>query len=154
MKKERVGPNYYLGTLVGEIIYQKYLPTMNVDVLHSKHVVNATPEEKAEADRLHNILTDTYSDDTPSDKWGYKESSSIAHKNWIDYINSLAKIHLPEKLHCRFNRIVVTDMNEFKEGLTDYLWDTDLSWYKVKDDFWVETSKHAWFNEVVLTLDA
>jgi hypothetical protein len=153
MKKEKNSPDYYLGILVGEIIYQKYLPTMDVDMLHSKHVINVTPEEKAEADRLHDILNATYSDGTPRDKWGHKESTSIAHKNWINYIYKLAKIHLPETLHCRFEKIAVNDMNEFKKGLNDYLWDTDLSWYKANDNLWVDTHEISYYSEVILTLD-
>lgn len=152
MRKENIGPNHYLGKLVSEIIYEKYLPTTNVDTLPSKHTVNVTPDEKAEADRLHNILNATYDDGTkPSTKYGIKESTSIAHKNWINHIDSLAKIYLPKKLQCRFDKIVVTNIIEFKEGLSDYLWDTDLSWYRVEDDFWVNTTKHSWYSEVILT---
>lgn len=152
MRQRLETADYYLGKLVGQIIYHLYLPTLSVNMLKSPTVIQVTEEETAEAERLNQLLNNTYYDATPKDKWGNKESTRIAHKNWIDYINELGRKYLPEKLHCRFERIDVVDMAEFKDGLREYLWNTDLSWYDVEDDFWVQTGKHSWFSEVVLTL--
>jgi hypothetical protein len=150
--KRKQTPDFYLGLLVGEIIFLRYLPTLEVDSLKSLHVVSVGEHEKLEADRLHQILNDTYNDGTnPETKWGVKKSTEIAHKNWMGYINGLAENYLPEKLHCRFTKIQVNDINEFKSGITEYLWNTDLSWYETEDDFWTPTPEHSWFSEVILT---
>lgn len=152
-QRQKKTADYYLGTLVGQIIFLKYLPTMNTDMLQSLHVIDVSEEDKAEVDRLHQILTDTYSDGTvPKTKYGMKESTEIAHKNWIDYINVLAEKYLPKKLECHFEKIKVGDFKEFKEGLTDYLWNTDLSWYMPEDDFWKETPDFSYRSTVILTL--
>jgi hypothetical protein len=144
-------PEYYMGKLVGEIIYYKYLPTLNVDSLKSKIVIRVTDEEKEKCDTLHQILNDTYSDGMVSEiKYGIKKSTEVAHTNWIDYINELSKIYLPKKLECRFEKIEISDINQFKLGITDFLWDTDLSWYLPEDDFW-KTTNDRWASEVVLT---
>ena len=36
--------NYQLGLLAGSIIYEKYLPTLSTDSMHSKVVVDVTDE--------------------------------------------------------------------------------------------------------------
>ena len=150
--RKKNSSDFYLGKLVGEIIFFRYLPTLNTDMLQSLHVVNVSDEEKAEADRLHQILTDTYGDGTvPKTKYGIKESTEIAHKNWLDYIYELGRKHLPEKLECHFEKIHITNLKEFKAGLTEYLWNTDLSWYMPEDDFWSETPDFSYRSTVILT---
>ena len=152
MRKRLETADYYLGKLVGEIIFLRYLPTLNVDSLQSLHVINVSEEEKAEADKLHDILRESYDDGTVSEtKYGIKKSTEIAHKNWIDYIHKLEEKYLPEKIHCRFERIDVVNKYEFKEGIIEYLWNTDLSCYMPEDDFWVTTTPHSWFSEVIIT---
>lgn len=152
MKADIYSSDYYLGKLVGEIIYLRYLPTLNVDSLQSNNVINVSEEEKRKADYLHDILTATYSDGTkPKTKYGIKESTEVAHKKWINYVYTLGEKYLPKKLHCKFEKIKVLNIKEFKEGIEDYLWDTDLSWYIVDEDFWVDTHEHSWYSEVILT---
>ncbi len=144
--------DYYLGTLVGQIIFYTKLPTLNVDTLKSPTVIDVSEDEKKEVDILNQLLIDTYEDDTkPETKWGVKKSTEIAHKNLIGEINKLAEKYLPQKLHCRFERIDIGNIKDFKDGLIDYLWNTDLSWYMPEDDFWVEVGTHSWFSEVILT---
>jgi hypothetical protein len=144
--------DYYLGKLVGQLIFYTRLPTLNVDMLKSPTIIDVSEDETREVDRLHQLLIDTSEDDTkPETKWGVKKSTETAHKNWIGEINKLAEKYLPEKLHCRFERIEINNIKEFKDGLADYLWNTDLSWYRVEDDFWLEVGKSSWFSEVILT---
>jgi len=152
MRTQKNRADYYLGTLVGQIIFLRYLPTISVDSLQSPTVISVSEDEKKEVDRLHQLLGDAYYDDTkPETEWGVKKSTEIAHKNWIGEINKLAEKYLPHKLHCRFERIEISNIKDFKDGLIDYLWNTDLSWYMPEDDFWVEVGKHSWFSEVILT---
>jgi hypothetical protein len=154
MRTQKNRADYYLGTLVGQIIFLRYLPTLNVDSLQSPTVIDVSEDEKKEVDRLHHSMNQTYYgyDITPeAAEFGVKKSTEIAHKNWIGEINKLAEKYLPQKLHCRFERIEISNIKDFKDGLIDYLWDTDLSWYMPEDDFWVEVGKHSWFSEVILT---
>lgn len=151
-RKTEYSSDYYLGKLVGQFIFHKYLPTLSIDMLKSPTVITVSDEEKAEVDRLHQLLSDSYEDGTePPTKYGLKKTTEMAHKNWIGCINKLAEKYLPEKLHCRFEGIEVSNLKDFKDGLVDYLWNTDLSWYMPDDDFWVEVGKHSWFSEVILT---
>jgi hypothetical protein len=152
MRTPKNTADYYLGKLVGQLIFYTRLPTLNVDMLKSPTIIDVSEDEKREVDRLHQLISDTYEDDTePETKWGVKQSTEIAHKNWIGEINKLADKYLPEKLHYRFDRIEINNIKEFKDGLADYLWGTDLSWYRAEDDFWVEVGNSSWFSEVILT---
>ena len=154
MKKRLETADYYLGKLVGEIIFLRYLPTLNVDSLQSLHVINVSEEEKAEADRLHIILNETYYgyDITEEiSKYVVRKPTERDNKNWRDYVHKLEEKYLPEKIHCRFERIDVVNKHEFKEGIVEYLWNTDLSCYMPEDDFWVTTTPHSWFSEVIIT---
>ena len=126
---------------------------MNVDMLKSKHVINVSDDELEEAERLNKSAMDSI---------GFRKEE-ISNQNvpaslidseflkWLRYVNSLAEVYLPEKLTCRFERIEVKNIKKFKEGLTDYLWNTDLSWYLPDDDFWNPTSDWCLFSEVILT---
>lgn len=42
-------------------------------------------------------------------------------------------------------------MKEFKEGLYDRLWDSDLSWYFPEDDFFTPNVEYAWCSVIILT---
>jgi hypothetical protein len=151
MREQLKTADYYLGKLVGEIIYFRYLPTLEVDMLKSPTVIEVTEEERLEVERLNQLMSDVYYH-TSIDEKTAKTAHTLAHKNWMGYINTLAIKYLPQKLQCRFERIDVVNMDEFKDGLRGYQWDTDLSWYMPEDDFWVNVSKRSWFSEVVLTL--
>lgn len=151
MRGKVESPDYYLGILVGEIIYYKYLPTLSVDMLKSPTVIQVTEEETLEVERLNQYMSGVYYHPHKDEK-AAKTAHSLAHKKWIGYINTLAVKYLPQKLHCRFERIHVNNLDDFKDGLTTYLWNTDLSWYMPDDDFWLDVGKYSWFSEVVLTL--
>jgi hypothetical protein len=121
-------PNYYMGQLVGEIILIKYLPTLETDMIETNKRVKVTdPEEYKENCRLDEILVTKMS--SKDDEY------SEAHADWLAHTKMLAKKYLPEKLECRVTQIEITDIDSFKQGLDEYLWDCDVSWYVAKDDF-------------------
>lgn len=151
MRERLETADYYLGKLVGEIIYLRYLPTLDVDMLKSPTVIEVTEEERLEVERLNQIMSGTYYH-TSKDEKTTETAHSLAHKNWSGYIDTLAVKYLPQKLHCKFERTDVVNKDEFKDGLIEYLWNTDLSWYMPEDDFWGKTTKYSWFSEVILTL--
>ena len=44
------------------------------------------------------------------------------------------------------------DMDKFKEGLMDQLWDTDLTHYLPEDDFYKVGHEEGWADHIILTL--
>jgi hypothetical protein len=137
--------SYQLGELVGELIEFKYLPTLETDMIKTNNVIKVSSDELIEHHRLDGILDSTYSFN------GGSGNSTDAHETWLNYINTLAEKHLPNKLECRITKINPTDMVSFKEGLYNYLWNTDLSWYMPEDDFFKPNEKYAWCSTIILT---
>lgn len=120
--------NYYMGQLVGEIILIKYLPTLETDMIQTNKRVKVTdPDDLKENNQLDEILVTKMS--------SFEDEYSEAHADWLAHTKMLAKKYLPEKLECRVTQIEITDVDMFKQGLDDYLWDCDVSWYVAKDDF-------------------
>ena len=142
-------PNYYMGQLVGEIILIKYLPTLETDMIETNNRVKVTdPEEYKENCRLDEILVTKMS--SKDDEY------SEAHANWLAHTKMLAKKYLPEKLECRVTQIEITDIDSFKQGLDEYLWDCDVSWYVAKDDFLKSNTNenggiNIWCTTIILT---
>jgi hypothetical protein len=138
-----------MGQLVGEIILIKYLPTLETDMIETNKRVKVTdPEEYKENCRLDEILVTKMS--SKDDEY------SEAHANWLAHTKMLAKKYLPEKLECRVTQIEITDIDSFKQGLDEYLWDCDVSWYVAKDDFLKSNTNenggiNIWCTTIILT---
>lgn len=129
-------PNYYMGQLVGEIILIKYLPTLETDMIETNKRVKVTdPEELRENIRLNYCMDALLATRGHIVHKGYEDKYEEFHANWLAHTNMLAKKYLPEKLECRVTQIEIADIDMFKQGLDDYLWDCDVSWYVAKDDF-------------------
>jgi hypothetical protein len=142
MKRE-VNESYDLGQLAGELIEFKYLPTLETDMIKTRNVVKVEEDELIENRRLETILNNTYKFN------GGEGDSAVEHKAWIDHVYILAEKHLPNELICRITNVTPSCIDSFKEGLTDYLWNTDLSWYMPGDDFWKPSS--GWSATIILT---
>ena len=135
--------NYQLGMYVGEHITFKYLPTLSTDMMHTNTRVRVS-EEDAERHRIVDEIlckTDRRSTDRQEKFEVYKALN-----------NELAKKYLPEKLTCLIPKIYPTNMDTFKEGLMDQLWDTDLSHYFPEDDFYKVGHEEGWADHIILTL--
>jgi len=117
-------------------------------MIHTNKRVKITdPEELRENVRLNycmEALLET------RDK-GYEEKYKEFHAAWLAHTNMLAKKYLPEKLECRVTQFEVTDVDSFKQGLDDYLWNCDVSWYVAKDDFLQPNINGAWCTTIILT---
>jgi hypothetical protein len=142
-------PNYFIGQLVGEIIHIKYLPTLETDMIDTNNRVRITDvAELSENLRLDKLMRDIILERSSiTNMQEYK----VAHANWLAHTNMLAKKYLPEKLECKVTQFEVTDVDLFKKGLDDYLWDCDVSWYVAKDDFLQPNFKDAWCTTLILT---
>ena len=132
--------NYQLGMYVGEHITFKYLPVLSTDALRTNTIVQVSEED---AER-HRIVDDTlYSCKTDRQK-------KFAVYKALN--NELARKYLSEKLDCIVPKVYPTDMDKFKEGLMDQLWDTDLSHYLPEDDFYQVGHEMGWADHIILTL--
>ena len=135
--------NYQLGMYVGEHITFKYLPTLSTDALKTYTEIQVSEED---AER-HRIVDEAL--------WKTDPRSTNRQEKFEIYKalnNELAKKYLSEKLDCLVPKVYPTDMDIFKEGLKDQLWDTDLSHYFPEDDFYREGHKEGWADHIILTL--
>ena len=148
-------PNYYMGQLVGEIILIKYLLTLETDMIRTNKRVKITDEnDLTENLRLDKLMSDIL--ETPRSSITYMQEYGVAHTNWLAHTKMLAKKYLPEKLECRVTQIEITDIDSFKQGLDEYLWDCDVSWYVAKDDFLKSNTNenggiNIWCTTIILT---
>lgn len=139
--------SYYMGWLVGDYILCKYLPTLETDMIQTNNRISIPDESERSENFLlkSNMEYHIFSEDINKD-----ENYSNAHRKWLEHTNMLAKKYLPEKLECSVAHFNVSKVSEFKEGLTDYLYDCDVSWYLPQDDF-LPDSFGGWYRNIILT---
>ena len=135
--------NFQLGELAGEIIYEKYLPTLSTDMLLSKVVIEVTDEaDLAEHNRFQKLFDSAL---------GNIDEYRKIHKQWLEFYKPMSKKYLPETIECLVEKIEPTDIDKFKEGLNTFLWNIDLSHYMAKDGFFPPNDKYAWCSTIILT---
>jgi hypothetical protein len=138
--------NYQLGLYVGEYITRRFLPTLSTDMLKTYTIVEVS-EEDAERHRVvDETLNKTYTFN------GGNGEGKAEFEVYKALNNELARKYLSEKLECMVPKIYPTDMEKFKEGLYDQLWDTDLSHYFPEDDFYRQGHEMGWADYIILTL--
>lgn len=146
ISEKKYSADYWLGNCVGEIIEMKYLPTLDIDMLHTHNVIYVSQLEKETFELKEN-------------NWKYyafKNKDEIKAKEAFEEMNAfrnqMARRYLLSKLECLVSRIEIGCVDDFKCGLNDYLWNTDLSWYCAEDDFLVTLEEFSWATKIVLTL--
>ena len=118
---------FQLGCYVAEEIIRKDLPCLNVDMIHTNKVINVTTEEFAETQRLNKVWYDNY-----DDKLNRGESA-----DWLAvraYHKELEDKYLPKVLTSYINPINVVDMEEFKKGIRNGLWHSDICHYNIAEN--------------------
>lgn len=135
--------NYQLGIYVGEYITRRYLPTLSTDMLKTHTEIQVSQEDAEKHEQISNALKDA---------WDKKQPSEEAFSVYKSFNNELARKYLSEKLQCLVPKIYPTDMDKFKQGLKDQLWDTDLSHYWPEDDFYKQGHQMGWADYIILTL--
>jgi len=136
---------FQLGKYVGKEIVRRYLPTLEVDMLQTNTIIPVDPAEKAECERLNSYWFGK------SQSLGQEGSS----KEWQElraYHKMLEDKYLPAEVECHFDPINVVDETEFKRGIVNSLWHSDLCHYKCSDPSDVEVSleESAYFTVVKL----
>lgn len=138
--------NYQLGVYVGEYITTKYLPTLSTDMLKTYTEIQVSQQDAERHKEVDEALSKTRKYNGGD---GNSEQAFAAYKALN---NELARKYLSQKLECLVPKVYPTDMNLFKEGLQDQLWDTDLSHYWPEDDFYKQGYKYGWADYIILTL--
>jgi len=136
MKKQSL--EYQLGFHIGNYIVCQYLVVLDIDSLQTRNVINVSVDEKNKYEQLN-------------DKWFntvlFKELNST--DNWKElrlFHNEMIKKYIPEELICYVDYFDVENMSEFKDGLEDSLWNSDLSHYSLNEI--VEISEdEKWINQ-------
>lgn len=108
--------DYITGTLVGEIIWLRYLSKYTETSL----IATLPIEEQIEYKRLN-------------DRWFKQKEQEKIDNFWHkyrDYANSLTKKYFPEKVEYVSGILyTITNLEEFFNGVKSYLWNTDECCY-------------------------
>ena len=153
MRQERLGRikklslDFQLGLFVGEYIFYKYLPTLSVDYWKTRNVIDVSPEEKVENDRLNDIWFKKamVAKDRKSDEdW----------KAWHDYYKSLEVKYLPHTLDCRVYPLNLSNEEDFKRGVRSALWNSDVCAYKcsTNEDIVIKYDNNGYYTHIILQL--
>jgi hypothetical protein len=135
--------NYQLGLYVGEHIVMKYLPTLSIDGLKSNVVIDVTPEEAAEHERLNQEWFSHYMADDCQQRF----------KLLRDYADSLVIKYLKPELKVMVPKVYPLNMEKFKKGVEQSIWDCDMSHYVLAEDFFEQTIDGAWCSYIKLKLN-
>ena len=138
--------NYQLGMYVGEHITFKYLPVLSTDVLKTYTEIQVSKEDARRHKSVNEALLRTRKLNSGDG------NSTEAFEVYKALNNELARKYLSEKLDCLVPKVYPTDMDKFREGLMDQLWDTDLSHYLPEDDFYQVGHEMGWADHIILTL--
>jgi hypothetical protein len=153
-RRKKIPLAYQLGFYVGEQIIDTSLPTLSVDSIRTRTVIEVSPDEASK----HLELSEKWI----NKRWSIKASDADKDKEteneWNEY-RSYAKIleekYIPKKLECFFSNLYVDEsvMNDFKEGLSASLWNSDCCYYDIAvDKIKVEnTDETGYFCKIELT---
>jgi hypothetical protein len=147
MKRKRLSLNYQLGMYVGEYIVALHLPTLSTDMLLTRTIIDVSPEETAEWQKLDKQLEPYMWGDKRNDEEGYKKLF-YENRKWY---HVLEEKYLPETIKIMVPRVVPTNMEQFAKGIKDTLWDCDRSHYRIEEGFFVQTNHYAWCSYIILT---
>ena len=137
--------NFQLGLLAGDVIYQKYLPTLSTDMLQSPTIIQVTDVDDLEKHARFQKLFD--------ESTGNRDKFIAVHKEWLEFYKPMSKKYLPKTLVCQIEKINPSDLELFRKGLDTYLWNTDLSHYKTLPGFFLQNGKYSWCSVIILTRD-
>jgi hypothetical protein len=125
---KNVGMDYQLGFYIGENIVDNYLPTLSTDMIHSRKIIKVSEKDEIENNRL---------DDEWFNSCTHERGNSGDKEKWEVYFNHnkmLERKYLPQTLECVFSLIRIDDMNKFKEGIKESLWNCDMCSYNIDED--------------------
>lgn len=122
-EKKSLTLEFQLGYFVGELISINQLPTLSTDHLQSRYVIEVSDEDTKENKRLE-------------DEWFFSNEDEKDGK-WDLYHQHnkmLEKKYLPNPYSCHFTTLNVENIEEFKKGLINSLWNCDMCSYSLKPE--------------------
>ena len=135
-----------LGFYVGEYIFYKFLPTLDVDGMTTRNVVKVSEID---------FIEYQYRDNTWFDKVQSLGRGKKAPKEWNSYLSFrkyLQGKYLPHVLECHVPRIDVEDISSFKKGLARSLWDCDCCNYHIEEEN-ITITQEEYFTVISLKLN-
>jgi hypothetical protein len=127
-RKNKLTLDYQLGYYVGADIFNRCLPTLSSDILQSRNVIKISEEDQKENERLDEEWYATT-------KYGKTPDEEAKEEKWDLYHahnKMLEKKYLPNPLECHMDILNIQNLEEFKEGLVEYLWNCDMCSYSLK----------------------
>jgi len=142
-KIKTISLDYQLGRYVGEEIARDHLPTLSTDWLRTCKVIQVTQEETERVDELEK-------------NWGKSHKAATSTNIEWEELRAFREIleakYLPDELVCHIQPVNVKDDGEFKKGVADAIWDSDLSHYSCSgpEDIEFHLSDDAFFSVITL----
>mgnify|MGYP003654393622 CR=1 FL=1 len=128
--------NYELGYLLGRNLTDS-LPGLSIDMIQKGQLIKVSAEEE----KVYNTLSDSC-------------FYHIGHWDKLKkYYNTLKCKYLPKTHKITLSAVNITDMEEFKKGLSSAIWMCDHSHYSTElEDITVEYSKDHYSLNIILKL--
>jgi hypothetical protein len=149
-RKNKLTLDYQLGYYVGAEIFNRCLPTLSSDSLQSRNVIKISEEDQKENERLDNEWYATT-------KYGETPDEKAKEGKWDLYHahnKMLEKKYLPNPLVCHMDILNIQNLEEFKEGLVEYLWNCDMCSYSLRsEDIEILDDEEVYFTTVKFKLE-
>ncbi len=123
---EQLTVDYLLGRYVGEYVISNILPTLSISGIRTKKCISVTEEEANKYEELNDFWYKNHKKTN--------EPTKEVDVNWvamINYYNSLKVKYLPAELVCHVPLLKFNDIEEFKKGFRNSLWNSDTCEYQI-----------------------
>lgn len=158
IKQERIShitsltSEFQLGGYVGKHIVNRYLPTLSTDGIQSGKTIKVSEEDFAENKKLGEEWFSTGS-------YGEKNNRNVKEnkekwKLYYEHNKMLSKKYLPNPLICHIDVLNIRDVDEFKKGLIQTLWNSDICSYNLEGgNIKIYNDKEYYFTIIEFQLD-
>lgn len=144
MEDKKRSLEWQLGYYVGEHIVRFFLPTLSIDYMEGKNVIQVSEEETKEYERIQGELRTR------------KDGGNVVDEKWHTYIayrDMLVEKYLPPVLECYVPQVVVENKAEFAKGIEASLWSSDKAYYTCPPDVEMENDELFWLTKILLPRD-
>jgi hypothetical protein len=124
MKTNRTSSEFQFGFYVGEYIVHRFLPTLDIYCQGATtQVIKVNDEDRIEYERLEGLYAEKI--------WGNMTNESYASEFLASrkFGQSLQEKYMPAELICYLQPLTIANIDEFKKGLRDSIWNSDVSCY-------------------------
>lgn len=134
---------FHLGYYIGEYILHTKLPTLSIDMLKTRNVINVSVEEE----NHYRVLEENW----------YENRNNLEKNNEWETLNEfrykMSEKYLPKVIETQISYIFSDKMDEIKNGIMCSLYESDLCSYKIStlDDIKITPHEKYGFSIVELT---